>query len=128
MNKQRLKSGLCLVLWGLLLTFAVYTQIQSSLTTLKISFARDQTEIFERMREKVKRGNAAEAADALGYVVSYYPSGTKQSTGSGLDLVVEQARRSAVREIIAELRAKTGRDFGDDPMRWIDGLKAAKGR
>jgi hypothetical protein len=33
--------------------------------------------------------------------------------------MVEQARASAIREIIAELRKKTGEDLGDDPEVWI---------
>ena len=46
----------------------------------------------------------------------------KQTEGSALDRVVERARQSAVREIIAILRSRTGKDFGDDPRRWIEGL------
>jgi hypothetical protein len=65
----------------------------------------------------------SESADVgyLEYALSYYPSGTKQTEGSALDRVVERARQSAVREIIAILRFKTGKDFGGDPRRWIDG-------
>jgi hypothetical protein len=59
------------------------------------------------------------AADALAYTVTYYPSGTKHATGSRLDRMVEQARASAIREIIAELRKKTGEELGDDPEVWI---------
>ena len=62
----------------------------------------------------------------LEYALWYYPSGTKQTKSSRLDRVVERARRCAVREIIAILRSRTGRDFGDDPRRWIDGLRAER--
>jgi hypothetical protein len=39
--------------------------------------------------------------------------------------VVERAREGAVREMIAVLRTRTGKEFGDDPRRWIEGLRAA---
>ena len=59
----------------------------------------------------------------LEYALWYYPSGTKQTKGSGLDQVVERARQCAVREIIEILRSRTRKDFGDDPRRWIEGLR-----
>ena len=128
LNSLRLKLALSLAGWALLVTLAVYCQIENLLKTVKIRFAAEQTEIFEEMREKAKNANADEAAGALSYVLFYYPSGTKQPAGSPLDVVVERARRSAVREIIALLRTKTGRDFGDEPLDWIEGLRAMKAR
>ena len=128
LNSLRLKPALWLAGWALLVTLAVYCQIENLLKTVKIRFAAEQTEIFEEMREKAKNANADEAAGTLSYVLFYYPSGTKQPAGSPLDVVVERARRSAVREIIALLRTKTGRDFGDEPLDWIEGLRAMKAR
>jgi hypothetical protein len=126
MKKARLKPALWLAGWALLVSLAVYCQIENLMQTVKIRFAADQTEIFEQMREKAKSAKADEAAGALSYVLFYYPSGTKQPAGSLLDVVVERARRSAVREIISLLRTKTGRDFGDEPLNWIEGLKAVQ--
>jgi hypothetical protein len=34
--------------------------------------------------------------------------------------VIEIERASAIREVIAYLRKKTGEDLGDDPKRWIE--------
>ena len=34
--------------------------------------------------------------------------------------VIEIERASAIREVIAYLRKKTGEDFGDDPKKWIE--------
>src|SRR5262245_38056858 len=95
----------------LLLASVSITAVQS----LRCSFADDQTEIFNAMTEKATKAAPAEAIACLEYVLDYYPSGTKQAKGSKLDRVVERARQSAVREIIAHLRAKTGEDLGDDP-------------
>jgi hypothetical protein len=55
----------------------------------------------------------------VGYVVGYYPSGSKQVAGSALDEIVESARKSSIRELINRLRISTGRDLGDDPSPWI---------
>jgi hypothetical protein len=74
------------------------------------------------------RRQTAEAAGVnvsfLEYAPRYYPSGTKQTKGSRLDRLLERARQCAVREIIAILRSRTGEDFGDDPRRWTEGLRA----
>jgi hypothetical protein len=107
----------------LLVALAIWSRVHSSITTLRISFADDQTAVFEQMRDKAEEGEAEEAADCLSYTLSYYPSGTKQESGSTLDRIVERARRGALRQIIATLRAKTGQDFGTDPKRWVEGLR-----
>jgi len=124
MQSRRFKSVLAWVGAILLIGFAGLCQIESAVTRLKIAFAEEQTSLFEEMREKVERSDPVEAADYLGYTLLYYPSGTKQVAGSPLDRVVERARRSAVREMIALLRTKTVHDFGDDPQRWLEGLKS----
>jgi hypothetical protein len=92
------------------------------LTGLQIAFADEQTAIFEQMRRQTAESETVDVG-YLQYTLSYYPSGSKQTEGSALDRVVERARQSAVREIIAILRSRTGKDFGDDPRRWIEGLR-----
>ncbi|MCC6796954.1 MAG: hypothetical protein IT366_17680 [Candidatus Hydrogenedentes bacterium] len=84
-----------------------------------VEFAEDQTRIFEEMRRQSRDMTGPEAVNSLNYVVTYYPSGSKQRPGSKLDRIVERARASAIREIIAALRVKTGKDLGDDPAVWI---------
>ena len=93
---------------------------------VRIAFADEQTAIFDDMRVKAERADAAEALDYLEYTLRYYPSGTKQIGGSQLDRIVERARQNALREIIAALRARTGKDLGDDPQHWLDELREAK--
>jgi hypothetical protein len=109
-----------------LIPLVAYREIETGVIRLRIAFADDQTDIIEQMREKAERAGPAEAADCLSYVMDYYPSATKQVTGSPLDRVVERARRNAVREMIARFRTRTRHEFGDDPRSWVNGLKGLK--
>lgn len=100
-----------------------YCSIRHIRTHLQIAFADEQTAIFDQMRRQTAESAAVDAS-YLEYALRYYPSGTKQTEGSELDRVVERARQCAVREIIDILRARTRKEFGDDPRRWIEGLRA----
>lgn len=122
MQSPRFKTLLPSVLALLLGMLLVVSLIDHAVTRIHIAFADDQTAIFEQMRRQVAQSNSADV-QSLEYVVSYYPSGTKQSADTPLDRVVERARQSAIREIIAILRTRTYKDFGDDPKRWIEGLR-----
>jgi hypothetical protein len=87
---------------------------------LQAAFADEQTQIFDEMRTQALQSTAPpDIAGSLGYVVNYYPSGSKQRTGSKLDRVVERHRTTVVREIIAHLRLTTGDDLGESPEVWI---------
>jgi hypothetical protein len=86
---------------------------------IHVAFASDQTQIFDEMRTRALQSDPAGAAGCLQYVVNYYPSGSKQETGSRLDRIVERERAFAVRAIIAHLRAKTGQDLGENPDAWM---------
>jgi hypothetical protein len=101
---------------------AIVTDHKVSLS-IEILFANEQTHVFDEMRAKALQSHPENAVEYLQYVVDYYPSGTKQVQGSRLDRIVERARQNAIREILADLRVKTGKDLGDDPQRWIDDLK-----
>lgn len=109
----------CLVLIALLLG---WWSVKYVALFFRVTLAEEQTKIFEDLRVQALQSPPEKAVEYLGGVVHYYPSGSKQVTGSRLDRIVEQARQSAVREILADLRARTGKDFGDDPQRWIDEL------
>lgn len=112
-------------LGGLLLVgLVVYLLGNGIMTSVRIGLAEEQMAIFEQMREKTAESDAVNVG-YLEYVLWYYPSGTKQVSGSPPDRIVERARRSAVREIIALLRSRTGKDFGDDPESWIENLKSS---
>lgn len=103
---------------------AAYWLVSNSLLRLRVSFAEEQTAIVEQMNTEARAGDPLAAVDYLEYTINYYPSGTKQSKGSKLDQIVERARRNAVQQIIADLRAKTGEDHGD-PQRWIEAFRAS---
>ena len=83
------------------------------------AFAREQIGIFDEARLNASRAGVRDAAEALSYLVGYYPSGTKQEAGSDLDFCVEYARAAAMREIIGRLRGLTGEDLGERPEPWI---------
>ena len=59
------------------------------------------------------------AVEYLGYTHNYYPSGSKQVTGSQLDEIVERARTAAENQIIVLLRRRCDEDFGNDAEIWI---------
>ena len=87
--------------------------------TIRVAWASEQTKIFDEMRTQALQSDASTAAGCLEYVVSYYPSGSKQEKGSRLDRMVELERELAAREIVAYLRSKTGQDLGESPETWI---------
>ena len=97
-----------------------YLLIANGMLGIQCSFAEEQTRVFFSCRDGALKSSHHEAAGYLQYVVAYYPSGTKQDSGSRLDIVVERVRKEMIRQIIADLRTKTGRDLGDDPQKWID--------
>ena len=115
---KRLTIALSVVCIGMI---ALYSCLFWNYARLKIQVASasDQTKIFEQMRVKGIQSDPAGAAGCLEYVVSYYPSGTKQETGSRLDVIVERERVSAQQAIVAYLRTKTDKDLGERPEAWI---------
>jgi hypothetical protein len=60
------------------------------------------------------------SARVLELLVTDRPSGTWQVSGSALDAIVEQTRRTAIDGAIARLKKITGQDLGSDPQKWID--------
>lgn len=94
--------------------------------TVRVALADEQTLIFDDMRIQALQSDPVKAVDFLEYALNYYPSGTKQIEGSRLDRIVERARAGAVSAIINDLRKRSGKDFGEDPQRWIDQFKSGK--
>lgn len=115
---RRLTIALSLVCVGLVVLSACLYWNHAS-TTIRVAFASEQTKIFEEMRTRALQTDATGAAACLEYVVGYYPSGTKQESGSRLDRIVEHERSIAVRDIVTHLRTKTGEDLGEKPDVWI---------
>lgn len=91
-----------------------------SMLKLRVAFADGQVRIFDGM--KVLANSTTDPhklSGQLEYVLVYYPSGSKQVTGSQLDRVVEAARSNAIAEIVSRLRATTGKDLGNEPDKWL---------
>ena len=116
---KRLTIALGVVCVGLLVLCGFLFWSYGSLT-IRLALASEQTKIFDEMRTQALQSDAAGAAGCLEYVVGYYPSGSKQETGSRLDRIVERERTLAARDIVAYLRTKTGEDLGASPEVWIE--------
>ncbi len=104
------------LLLAILLSWQFWNQVRLK---AEIAFAEEQTRIFDEMQQRAIRSNPSEAAEALAHVDNYYPSRRKQREYSRLDRIVERARPSVIRDIISQLRQKTGEDRGDEPDIWI---------
>jgi hypothetical protein len=99
---------------------AVIFAIKYTTLKLRVAFADGQVRIFDGM--KVLANSTTDPhklSGQLEYVLIYYPSGSKQVTGTQLDRVVESARSNAIAEIVARLRATTGKDLGNEPDKWL---------
>ncbi len=103
----------------------VWTKAASVWTSIRISFANEQTMIFAQMVDQASEASQRMPPDVpaiiscLDYTHSYYPPGTKQTVGSPLSQVVERTRSMAERQMIGMLRQATNKDFGDDAENWI---------
>ena len=114
--------ALCAIIF--LLTTTMWLLWHYTLLNIQIAFAAEQSQIFEETRNKaLSTSIRGEAVRYLEYIDDYYPSGTKQDVGSLLDEIVEHNRDIAKRDIVAHLRATTGKDFGNDPKNWIKKFK-----
>jgi hypothetical protein len=97
--------------------------------SIQLSFADEQTEIFSEMVVKATDALNREPPDVkaavgfLEYTHGYYPTGTKQTTGSTLDRIVERSRSRAESRIIEMLRDATGVDHGTTAEDWIRELR-----
>lgn len=122
MTTTRFKSTLIALSVVIVILAVLYGKClwNHTLLSVRLSFADEQIKIFDDMRIKASHSELREAAGYLEYTLNYYPSGSKQTPGSPLDHIVENARANAVARIINDLRNRTGEDFGDDPQGWID--------
>jgi hypothetical protein len=105
---RRRKIATYIIIAGLLLWLG-YEKIRFGIQELQIKFAVEQIEVFSQVvANAASVKDVASVTEALRYIESYYPSGTKQSKDSGLDRIVENVRQNAcakLREQIARLSA-----------------------
>lgn len=122
---SRKRIGVVLV-FLLLLGFAVYQAIDRAAYSIRLSLAEEQCQVFAEMADKAvvalnrEPPDINEAVECIRYAHNYYPSGTKQLVGSRLDSIVENSRRASELRIIEALRTATGSDFGNKAEAWID--------
>ncbi len=99
--------------------------VSNAWSSIQLSLAEEQTEIFEEMAAMASESLQQSPPDvhaAVGYLEYahyYYPSGTKQTNGSRLDRMVERSRSLAELRIIHMLQEATGKDLGNDAEVWI---------
>lgn len=123
---MRAITAVLLAAVAILTAVVVYSFARTTLQTVEIALADEQTEIFADMVAQAADSLAksppdvAAAVGYLEYAHKYYPSGTKQTVGSPLDRIVERTRSLAVMQIIDMLREATGVDHGDDPDVWVE--------
>jgi hypothetical protein len=118
---SRRSSWILAALLVLSLALAGYWFVRQGCLHVQAALAEEQTLCFEEARDKaLVSSRPEEIVLCIEGTLNYYPSGSKQTTGSHLDRMVERARRLAVDDMIRELRSKTGLDLGNDPQKWIE--------
>jgi hypothetical protein len=114
---QRLIARIVLAAFLLLCALLAWLNFQHQ---IRLRFAVGQIQTIEQLQERALSSNQPE--EYLQAILNFYPSGTKQIRATKLDWIVENARSNALRLVIADLRIKTGKDFGNDARKWIQEL------
>jgi hypothetical protein len=115
----------------LVLAFALagYWFVRHGWLHVQAALAEEQTLYFEEARDNALQSNRPEyIVGCIEGTLNYFPSGSKQTTGSLLDRMVERARRLAVDDMIRHLKGKTGLDLGNDPKKWIERFAVSRGQ
>ena len=98
--------------------FSVWLFSHNVLNSIQQNFADEQTLIFSDMVAKSSDAlqktppDVKSAVGFLEYTHYYYPSGSKQTSGSALDNIVERSRTAAEQQIVDMLNSATGKDSG----------------
>src|SRR5882724_10210849 len=120
--KNALTTSLGLLCVGLLLLL-VQARLALSKTESDIRLARDLAWSFRDDRNLAIKGDISQVPL---YLEKLGPPIGPSAFGSGLDELVEVSRTSAVREIIAFLRSRSGKDYGDNPLDWIKAIESGE--
>ena len=126
---SRVSTWILATLLVLAVALAGYWFVRHSWLHVQAALAEEQTLYFEEAREKGLQSSRPE--DIVGCIkgtLNYYPSGSKQTTGSPLDRMVERARRLAVDDMIRHLKGKSGLDLGNEPNKWIERFGKSRGQ
>ena len=89
-----------------------------------VDAARIAIRRIENNRQAGLQGTVQEAIISLDEVASCYADWQWQRADLDLGGIVEERRAAAVREIVDNLRNKTGKDFGYAPQKWMEASEA----
>jgi hypothetical protein len=129
MRMSRRSSWILAALLVLSLALAGYWFVRQGWLRVQAALAEEQTLYFEEARDKALQSSRPEdIVQCVEGTLNYYPSGSKQTTGSHLDQMVERARRLAVDDMIRHLKSKTGLELGNDPTKWIERFGEGRGQ
>src|SRR5437016_3011797 len=101
----------------MLLVLLVYFARELHTTRADIRLTRTVVWRIDAERTHVLKSDVSQA---LQYLKMFYES-PEPDTGfeKNLAAIITLERKVATRDVIAYLRGKTGKDFGDDPTKWI---------
>lgn len=83
-----------LFIWGV--TVPAYLFVRLALLEIRVAFALETVGIIEDLARPEKPVAGNDLTETVVGIEGYYPSGTKQVTGSRLDQLVEKYRRLAI--------------------------------
>ena len=84
--------------------------------------ARIAVRRIDNNRYTALHGTSEEAIVCLRDIVTCYTPWTWKRPDLLLGQFVQERRANAVRDVVDYLRIKTGKDFGNDPEKWIEAL------
>ena len=116
MELRRLSLGLAVLSVALLVVLIVVGG-RATAHKNEVRYAHDIIGRFNSDRDFALK---AELPEAVVYLQTlHFPEGQSSPFSGALAQFVETQRRRAVQDIISHLRAKTGKDLGDQPEAWI---------
>ena len=87
---------------------------------ISIAFGVDQIDVFDQMLIKAKNSeDPRKICEFFDYVISHYPSRTKQEKHTKLNHIVKKHRSQTVELMIVRLENVTGQNLGADPQDWV---------
>lgn len=81
---------------------------------IRLAFALDQVEIFHEFVNRTTPGDQRSSESLAEAVRNYYPSGTKQTSGSQIDRIVETSRQCAL-DAIMKMASCDANDADGEP-------------
>ena len=106
---------------GMLLLFVAYFVSELQHTKADVRLTRD---LVWRIAAERDHALKSDVPQAVQYLQSFdVPADWYGQFQGDLADIIIQARRNAAEDVMDYLRARTGKDFGDDPEKWIEALE-----